>query len=90
MPKKPERERLWKYMCPEDILTSEPIDYEWLSELEMSGGEIKNAVLTAAFQAATKGQLLNSEFLYDAGVSEATAAGRVMRRYDEGGDDVFS
>ena len=88
MPKKPERERLWKYMCPPDILTAEPIDYEWLSELEMSGGEIKNAVLTAAFTAATRGQLLDSAILYNAGVAEASAAGRVMRRYEEGEDFV--
>ena len=86
MPKKPERERLWRYMCPPEIVTSEPIDYEWLSDLEMSGGEIKNAVLTAAFTAATQGVLLNSTILYDAGVSEASAAGRVMRRYEEGND----
>lgn len=86
MPKKPERERLWRYMCPPEIVTAEPIDYEWLSELEMSGGEIKNAVLTAAFTAATNGVLLSSEILYDAGVSEASAAGRVMRRYEEGND----
>lgn len=90
MPKKPERERLWRYMCPPDIKTAEPIDYDWLSELELSGGEIKNAVLTAAFRAATKGVLLDSEILYDSGVSEATAAGRVMRRYDENVDDMFS
>ena len=88
MPKKPERERLWKYMCPPDILTAEPIDYEWLSELEMSGGEIKNAVLTAAFTAATRGQLLDSAILYNAGVAEASAAGRVMRRYEEGEDFI--
>ena len=90
MPKKPERERLWRYMCPPDIKTAEPIDYEWLSDLELSGGEIKNAVLTAAFRAATKGVLLDSEILYDSGVSEASAAGRVMRRYDENIDDMFS
>jgi hypothetical protein len=75
-------------MCPPDILTAEPIDYEWLSELEMSGGEIKNAVLTAAFTAATRGQLLDSAILYNAGVAEASAAGRVMRRYEEGEDFV--
>ncbi len=86
MPKQPERERLWRYMCPPDILTAEPIDYEWLSELEMSGGEIKNAVLTAAFNAATQGVLLDSAILYNAGVAEASAAGRVMRRYEEGED----
>ena len=90
MPKKPERERLWRYMCPPEIKTSEPIDYEWLSELELSGGEIKNAVLTAAFRAATQGILLDSEILYDSGVSEASAAGRVMRRYDENNDNMFS
>ncbi len=86
MPKQPERERLWRYMCPPEILTAEPIDYEWLSELEMSGGEIKNAVLTAAFTAATQGVLLDSEILYNAGVMEASAAGRVMKRYETGDD----
>ncbi len=86
MPKQPERERLWRYMCPPEIVTAEPIDYEWLSELEMSGGEIKNAVLTAAFIAATQGELLNSEILYNAGVAEAVAAGRVLRRYESGED----
>jgi SpoVK/Ycf46/Vps4 family AAA+-type ATPase len=86
MPKQPERERLWRYMCPPEIVTAEPIDYEWLSELEMSGGEIKNAVLTAAFIAATQGELLNSENLYNAGVAEAVAAGRVLRRYESGED----
>ena len=88
MPKKPERERLWRYMCPPEIVTAEPIDYEWLSELEMSGGEIKNSVLTAAFTAATNGVLLNSEILYNAGVMEASAAGRVLRRYEEGEDFI--
>ena len=89
MPKKKERVRLWRYMCPPEIVTSEPIDYEWLAELEMSGGEIKNAVLTAAFNAATQGKLLNSEFLYEAGVAEASAAGRVMRHYDENNDEFY-
>ncbi len=89
MPKKEERIRLWKYMCPPDVLTAEPLDYEWLGELEMSGGEIKNAVLAGAFRAATMGKLLDTEFLYDAGVTEATAAGRVLRHYGEN-DDGFN
>jgi SpoVK/Ycf46/Vps4 family AAA+-type ATPase len=89
MPKKEERIRLWKYMCPPDVLTSEPLDYEWLGEIEMSGGEIKNAVLAGAFKAATMGKLLDTEVLYDAGVTEASAAGRVMRHYDED-DDGFN
>ena len=89
MPKKEERIRLWKYMCPPDVVTAEPLDYEWLSELEMSGGEIKNAVLAGAFRAATMGRLLDTEILYDAGVTEATAAGRVMRHFSET-DDGFN
>lgn len=89
MPKKEERIRLWKYMCPPDVVTAEPLDYEWLGEIEMSGGEIKNAVLAGAFRAATMGRLLDTEILYDAGVTEASAAGRVMRHYDED-DDGFN
>lgn len=86
MPKKEERIRLWKYMCPPDVVTAEPLDYDWLSEIEMSGGEIKNAVLAGAFKAATLGRLLDTEILYEAGVNEASAAGRVMRHYDDGYD----
>lgn len=89
MPKKEERIRLWKYMCPPDVVTAEPLDYDWLSEIEMSGGEIKNAVLAGAFKAATLGRLLDTEILYEAGVNEASAAGRVMRHYDED-DDGFN
>ena len=83
MPKQPERLRLWQYMCPPEIQTAEPIDYEYLSEIELSGGEIKNAILTAAFHAATKGILLNNALLYEAGINEAVSAGRVIRRYPE-------
>ena len=65
--------------------------FGWVIDLlgKMSGGEIKNAVLAGAFKAATLGRLLDTEILYEAGVNEASAAGRVMRHYDED-DDGFN
>lgn len=80
MPERPERLRIWQYLLPESVTTSEEIDFEWLADLELSGGEIKNAIMLGAYRAAYEGDLLNSEYLYDAGQREAAAAGRIIRR----------
>lgn len=80
MPEAPERERIWRYLLPETITTAEPIEYVWLSEVELSGGEIKNAILLACYRAAHLGKLVDNDILYEAAQREAAAAGRVVRR----------
>ncbi len=80
LPSKSIRKRLWRYLCPPDLVTAEEIDYEWLSEIKMSGGEIKNAILIGAYMAARRGELISSEVLYQAALDEASSSGRVVRR----------
>ena len=81
VPEQPERERLWRYLLPEDTPSSEAFDYLWLSEVELSGGEIKNAILLAGYRAAHKEVLLNNDLLFDAAIREASASGRVVRNH---------
>jgi AAA+ superfamily predicted ATPase len=80
LPEAPERERLWRLLLPEDVVpTSEAVDYEALAELEISGGEIKNAVMHAAYAAARQGKLLDNKTLLDASYRAATESGRLIR-----------
>ena len=63
--------------------TDGELDHEYLAELEMSGGEIKNAIIRAAYAAANSGDLLSMEQLFDAARREAASAGRLVREVFE-------
>lgn len=56
------RKIIWKKMIP-DKVPHEEIDYTFLSTFELSGSQIKNIVLNAAFQAASKNTVLNMKLL---------------------------
>lgn len=47
------REQLWQNIFPKETPTEE-LDYDFLSTIELSGGEIRNAAQTAAFRAASE------------------------------------
>jgi len=80
LPEAPERQRLWRLLLPEGVVpTAETIDYEELSEVEISGGEIKNAVMHAAYSAARQGKLLDNDILLEATYRSATESGRLIR-----------
>lgn len=51
------REQIWRYMIPSKmpISNADPVDYTLLSTYELNGGNIKNAVLSAARKAVTAG-----------------------------------
>lgn len=52
-PDKEQRKQIWKGMFPYEAPLSREVDYEFVSEkLNLSGGNIKNIALTAAFYAA--------------------------------------
>jgi DNA polymerase III delta prime subunit len=56
MPQPPERRRIWEGMMPSDAEREPEIDFETLArDYEISGGEIRNSVLSAAFLAAEEG-----------------------------------
>ena len=72
-----QRRQIWMLMLPSSIPTAETIDYDRLARLDLAGGEIKNAVLRAAYAAAREGGALRMRHLQDAAAHEAAATGRV-------------
>jgi SpoVK/Ycf46/Vps4 family AAA+-type ATPase len=79
VPDKEERRRIWLHLLPETIPTAEAVDYEFLSTIELTGGEIKNAIMRGAYRAAHEGKLIDLDHLIAAARKEASAAGRLVR-----------
>ena len=65
------RERIYRGMLPADAPVAEDIDWRFLAEkFELSGGHIKNIVLSAAFMAAGEGKPIAMKHLLRAAVTE--------------------
>ena len=63
-PQVEERKRLWESMLTNRAILDPKLDTEDLAyEFELAGGHIKNAVLRAAFIAATRGCLIDQDLL---------------------------
>lgn len=79
-PGEEERERLWRAMLPSEAVTDEEeFDFADLSRrYEMSGGNIRNAVLRAAFLAAGRGERIAMPHLDRAAELEYGAMGKVV------------
>lgn len=79
LPDADERGRLWQSMMPEGMELSEDIKFEALGKkFKMAGGNIKNAVLRAAFYAAEGDGLMTHARLDKAGVMEMREMGRLI------------
>ena len=79
-PEQDARLRLWKVMMPPEAPLEGDIDYDWLAErYELAGGNIKNAVLRAAFIAADRGTNIDHEALELAVVRETEEIGKLVR-----------
>ncbi len=80
MPDEAHRERLWRAMIPPDAQVAADVDFEELARrFELSGGSIKNAVLRAAFLAATEGQTITDDHMSRAASAEAREMGVLVR-----------
>ena len=70
-PEPPAREAIYRGMLPADAPVAENIDWRFLAEkFELSGGHIKNIVLSAAFMAAGEGAPISMRHLLRAAVTE--------------------
>jgi hypothetical protein len=79
MPKPPERRRIWEGMLPKDAKREPGIDFDLLvRDYEVSGGEIRNSVLSAAFIAANEGAPIGLRHLKRGLRRELLKAGRVL------------
>ncbi|MEL6182328.1 MAG: ATP-binding protein, partial [Myxococcota bacterium] len=82
-PEAPDRARLWELMVPKTASRAESIDFTRLGKaFELSGGNIKNAVLRAAFQAAESSQPIDTQLLEHAGIVECREMGKLIRVRD--------
>ncbi len=76
-----EREQLWLAMLPAQTPLEDDVPFELLAEAyEFSGGEIKNAVLRAAFYAAVAQGPITFELLDRAAQAECHERGRLVLR----------
>jgi SpoVK/Ycf46/Vps4 family AAA+-type ATPase len=81
VPDASEREALWSRLIAARAPTARKIDFEKLADEfpDMTGANIRNAVLAAAFLAASEGSPITEEHLRRAGRGEYRAMGRVIR-----------
>ena len=79
LPEPEERATLWRVMMPDPKVVAGDIDYERLGKkFRMSGGNIKNAVLRAAFYAAEEGTIIDHALLLRAAIAESRDMGRLI------------
>ena len=83
MPDEPYRRQLWKGMFPADVPLSENIDFQFLArQFTISGGDIQNVALDAAFLAAQDGQVVTMEHLVNAMARQLAKQGRLLSASD--------
>jgi len=77
------RERLWRGMLADNIPCRETIDFPFLArQFDLSGGEIRNIVLDAAYTAARWGESLSFAQLLRAISRQYTKRGQVLTATD--------
>lgn len=74
------REIIWKKLVPKDCPVADDIDYVDLAEsFELSGGNIKNAVVRAAYRAAERRDMITRDDIEHAAEKECISAGKLFR-----------
>ena len=77
-PKKEQRLAIWKSLIPAQVPLDEEIDFELLAEdYELTGGQIKNAIIRAAYQCYSNHHGFNQEALELSAWQQAVSAGRL-------------
>jgi AAA+ superfamily predicted ATPase len=85
IPEEPDRYRIWRQVFPKESPLDEKIDFQFLArQFKISGGNIKNIALNAAFLAAANGGLVNMENLIKATKREYQKIGKLCTEVDFG------
>ena len=83
LPAEPQRDQLWRGMFPPDAPLAADVDFTFLArQFPISGGDIKNVVLAAAFLAAQDGQVITMRHLIDAMRQQSIKRGKVPAAAD--------
>ncbi|THF76955.1 ATP-binding protein [Cohnella fermenti] len=76
-----QREQLWRSVFPKKLPVQGDIDFPFLAQaFELSGGPIKNVVVTAAFLAASEGVPVSMKQIIEGVVQEYKKTGKVLLR----------
>jgi len=74
------RTLIWRKLVPKDCPVADDIDYERLGEcFELAGGNIKNAVVRAAYRAAERRDKITWDDIEFAAEKECINAGKLFR-----------
>ncbi|MEL6181010.1 MAG: ATP-binding protein, partial [Myxococcota bacterium] len=74
------REQLWRKLLPDEAPREDDIAFDWLAEkYELAGGNIRNAILRAAFWAAARERPITIEDLELAAEKEAREIGKLVQ-----------
>ncbi len=83
LPAEPQRTQLWRGMFPPDAPVSSDVDFTFLArQFPISGGDIKNVILAAAFLAAQDGRVITMRHLIDAMRQQSIKRGKVPAAAD--------
>ncbi|MGN0597955.1 MAG: ATP-binding protein, partial [Ruminiclostridium sp.] len=89
----PDRDRrleLWKRMFPSEMPVDSGIDFDYLAgQFELSGAEIKNTVMSAAFLAASENAPVNMSHILKAVSKQLSKQGRLTVKEDFGKYSMF-
>ena len=83
VPEEPDRLRIWQHIFPGEAPLSEDADLKFMArQFKISGGNIKNIALNAAFLAAQDGKLITIEHLIRATKREYQKIGKLCTEGD--------
>jgi hypothetical protein len=83
LPAEMQRHQIWRGMFPPDAPLADDVDFTFLArQFPVSGGDIKNVVLAAAFLAAQNGHRINMAHLIDAMRQQIIKSGRIPAAAD--------
>lgn len=84
VPESEQRQRIWKTLLPAEAPVSDDVDFDLLGEaFELTGGQIKNAVIRAAYRCATQRLPLDAAHLEAAAYQQARDAGKLTKPLGE-------
>lgn len=82
-PKAPDRLRIWQTLFPPHVPRADDLDWHYLAErFEITGGNIRNIIVTAAYLAASNGQVVTMEHMLHGTRRELQKMGRLVNERD--------
>lgn len=75
-----ERSRIWQSLIPADTPLADAVDFDALGHAyELTGGQIKNAIVRAAYACASRDAPIDEEALHLSAEQQTRAAGKLVR-----------